>query len=158
MSNIARRLAAKNTTEVRQETSDGPIFWRVRRLGPEEAVKANGLDGIIVAAIAKAAPEAAGSMAMSTSQQVAQARGMITMLDSIARASVIGVRTNDEGWETIRLVDPDKENGEAGLLSIATVNVVAMNAILDAAIGHILRAGDTVGSFRSGPTEPPAAD
>jgi hypothetical protein len=158
MSSIARRLAAKNTTEVRQETSEGPIFWRVRRLGPEEAVKANGLDGMIAAAIAKAGPESVGSMAMTTSQQVVQARGMITMLDGIARAAVTGVRTSDEDWETIRLVDPDKENGEAGLLSIATIDVVAMNAILQAAIGHILRAGDTVASFRPSPAEPPASD
>ena len=97
-------------------------------------------------------------MAMSTSQQVSQARGMISMLDGIARAAVTGVRTNEEPWEAIRLVDPDKENGEAGLLSIATIDVEAMNAILQAAIGHILKAGDTVGSFRPGPAEPAAAD
>ena len=158
MSSIARRLAAKNTVEVRQETPEGPIFWRVRRMSTAEAAACGGLEGLVSAGVAKAEPERKGSMAPSVAQQVAQARGLVTLFDGVLKVAVIGVRSENEPWETVRLVDPDRENAEAGLLSTATLSQDAVNDVILAALGGALKAGDTVGSFRSGPAEPAAAD
>ena len=55
-SDLLSRLSAANYAEVRQDTADGPIFWRVRKLGTAESAAAGVLEGLMGAALDKAAP------------------------------------------------------------------------------------------------------
>lgn len=154
MSDLLARLSAANYAEVRQDTADGPIFWRVRKLSPAESAAAGVLEGLMGAALDKAAPPKLGKMAGAPDPTLTQAKAVASMLDGVARASVCGVRADGGEWQTIRLVSAEAEDLNAGHLSVASLSETVAMQVIAAALAGAQGAAAAVASFRVEPTEP----
>jgi hypothetical protein len=153
-SDLLSRLSAANYAEVRQDTADGPIFWRVRKLGTAESAAAGVLEGLMGAALDKAAPPKHGRMAGAPDPTLTQAKAVATMLDSVARAAVCGVRAEGGEWQPIRLVSPEAEDLTVGHLSVASLSEAVAMEVIAAALAGAQGAAAAVASFRSGAAEP----
>ena len=153
-SDLLSRLSAANYAEVRQDTADGPIFWRVRKLGTAESAAAGVLEGLMGSALDKAVPPKHGRMAGAPDPTLTQAKAVATMLDSVARAAVCGVRAEGGEWQSIRLVSPEAEDLTAGHLSVASLSEAVAMEVIAAALAGAQGAAAVVASFRASPTEP----
>lgn len=154
MSDLLARLSAANYAEVRQETADGPIFWRVRKLGTAESAAAGVLEGLMGAAIDKSAPPKNGRMAGAPDPTIAQGKAIAVMLDNVAKAAVCAVRREGGDWRPIRLVSPEAEDLAAGHLSVASLNEAVASQVIAAALAGAQGAAAAVASFRGDATEP----
>ena len=153
-SDLLSRLSAANYAEVCQDTADGPIFWRVRKLGTAESAAAGVLEGLMGAALDKAAPPKNGRMAGAPDPTLTQAKAVATMLDSVARAAVCGVRAEGGEWQPIRLVNPESEDLTVGHLSVASLSEAVAMQVIAAALAGAQGAAAAVASFRGDAAEP----
>jgi hypothetical protein len=151
-SDLLSRLSAANYAEVRQDTAEGPIFWRVRKLSPAESAAAGVLEGLMGSALAKAEPPKHGRMA-GADPTLTQAKAVAVMLDSVARAAVCGVRADGGEWQAIRLVAAESEDLTAGRLSVASLGEACAMEVIAAALAGAQGAAAAVASFRGGATE-----
>lgn len=154
MSDLLARLSAANYTEVRQDTADGPIFWRVRKLSTAESAAAGVLEGLMGAALDKAAPPKLGKMAGAPDPTLVQAKAVASMLDSVARAAVCGLRAEGGEWQTIRLVSAEAEDLSAGHLSVASLSETVAMQVIAAALAGAQGAAAAVAAFRGDAAEP----
>jgi hypothetical protein len=152
-SDLLSRLSAANYAEVRQDTAEGPIFWRVRKLSPAESAAAGVLEGLMGSALAKAEPPKHGRMAGAPDPTLTQAKAVAVMLDSVARAAVCGVRAEGGEWQAIRLVSAESEDLTAGRLSVASLGEACAMEVIAAALAGAQGAAAAVASFRGGATE-----
>lgn len=149
---LLARMSAANVAEVAQQTPNGVILWRVRKIAPGEAVKLGVVEGLMGAAIAKADPPKLGRMAGSEDPSIKQASMAITMFDAVARVAVTGIRVEGGEWVPVKLVSPDDEDVSAGLLAITAISNDVIGLIMQAAVAGAQGAGDTVATFPGGAT------
>lgn len=154
-SDLLKRISAANYTEVRQDTADGPIFWRVRRISQAEAATSGVLEGVMSAGLDKIATPKLGRMAgASVNPTLAQAKAVLVMSDAVVKIAVCGLRGEDGEWLTIRLVDPEAEDIAAGRLSVASMSQIAMIEASTAAVSGAQEAAAAVAAFRGHAAEP----